>query len=179
MGIENIPTELQELTDWSKVRTPHSRTTPPSLHGVYRTDGLYRLQEYEIANLLPSKICQDVAGPTVNLLLFNTPAFLHFFGKLAVSALLDDRLRAAVMFVEFRSPRSPFSMLHAPGLTRSHRQGSRCAGTAHDNPQISGHLSRTRRQTSPPPQIDTQQRPSRSMASSSIPSSHLLNSIDR
>ena len=56
-------------------------------------------QKYEIAHLIPSKICRDVAGPTVDLLLFNTPKFLHPFGKLAVSALLDDRLRAAVMYV--------------------------------------------------------------------------------
>ncbi|SGY77415.1 BQ5605_C005g03630 [Microbotryum silenes-dioicae] len=70
MGIEEIPVELQEMLDWSEA--------------------------YEEENMLPNEKSRKVAEATTDLLLFNVPNFLKNGGRIVVSTLMMDRLRAAV-----------------------------------------------------------------------------------
>lgn len=77
----------------------------PSAKRGFR-DGLQWLEEiwqwsedYEIKKMLPTKDNHQTANETTALLLFTLPNSLRPIGKHAVSALMDDRLRDAMMFV--------------------------------------------------------------------------------
>lgn len=56
-------------------------------------------EEYEIKQMVPSKDNHQTANETTAILLSTLPEFLKGVGKQAVSALMDDRLRRAMMFV--------------------------------------------------------------------------------
>ena len=56
-------------------------------------------EEYEIKHMVPSKSNHQTANETTAILLFNLPDALKSVGKHAVSAVMDDRLRNAMMFV--------------------------------------------------------------------------------
>lgn len=55
--------------------------------------------EYEKMFMLPDKNNQKTADQTVAILLYNIPGFLKSNGRRVVSALMDDRLRTAMMYV--------------------------------------------------------------------------------
>jgi ER-bound oxygenase mpaB/B'/Rubber oxygenase, catalytic domain len=57
------------------------------------------IEEYEIKHMVPNKDNHQTANETTALLLFNLPDALKPIGRSAVSALMDDRLRDAMMFV--------------------------------------------------------------------------------
>jgi len=56
-------------------------------------------EEYEIEHMVPNKNNHQTANETTALLLFTLPNILKSIGKHAISALMDDRLRTAMMFV--------------------------------------------------------------------------------
>lgn len=56
-------------------------------------------EEYEKASMVPHKDNRTTADQTVAILLWEVPRALKGFGKKLVSALMDDRLRVAMMFV--------------------------------------------------------------------------------
>ncbi len=56
-------------------------------------------EEYEIKHMVPNKKNHQTANETTTLLLFPIPGFLKPMGRHAVSALMDDRLRNAMMYV--------------------------------------------------------------------------------
>ena len=75
------------------------------------TDGLQWLDElsewsagYEKRCMVPHKDNQKTAEQTVAILLYSMPGFAKPPGRRIVSALMDDRLRTAMMYV-FRCPR--------------------------------------------------------------------------
>ena len=77
------------------------------------TDGLQWLDElrewsaeYEKRVMVPDKNNRKVAEQTVAILLYSVPGFLKPYGRRMVSALMDDRLRTAMMYVqEFEASR--------------------------------------------------------------------------
>ncbi|KAF9433516.1 hypothetical protein BGZ76_009332 [Entomortierella beljakovae] len=69
MKIENIPRSLRELEEWA--------------------------EEYEKEYMVYSSTNPIIADVTTDLLLSLAPKFMHPFGRKAVSALLNDRLRKA------------------------------------------------------------------------------------
>lgn len=71
-------------------------------------DGLQWLDElnewsgqYEKRYMVPDKNNQKTAEQTVAILLYGIPGFLEPYGRSIVSALMDDRLRTAMMFVSY------------------------------------------------------------------------------
>lgn len=62
--------------------------------------------EYEKRFMVPDKNNHRTAEQTVAILLYSIPGFAKPFGRKIVSALMDDRLRAAMMYV-FVSLRHP------------------------------------------------------------------------
>lgn len=62
----------------------------------------------------PNEACRDVAVPTIKLLLHHVPQRLHALGTMVASALLDDRLRAAIMSVLPFLRRMLTSVVQAP-----------------------------------------------------------------
>lgn len=74
MGITGIPSELQEMIDWTEA--------------------------YEISNGLHSEICRDFAGPTLDNTLSAVPELIRPTVRSAILSLLDPRVRAACMFPE-------------------------------------------------------------------------------
>lgn len=74
------------------------------------TDGLHWLdevaewsQEYEREFMVPAETNQKTAEQTVAILLWSLPEFLKPYGKKVVSVLMDDRLRAAMMYAYSRT----------------------------------------------------------------------------
>jgi hypothetical protein len=70
------------------------------------TDGIQWLEEiwqwaeeYEVRKMVPHKDNHQTANETTGILLFALPNALKAIGKNAVCALMDDRLRSAMMFV--------------------------------------------------------------------------------
>ncbi|CAF9940553.1 MAG: hypothetical protein ALECFALPRED_008712 [Alectoria fallacina] len=57
--------------------------------------------EYEKRFMLPDKNNQKTAEQTVAILLYSMPRFVKPYGIRIVSALMDDRLRTAMMYVHF------------------------------------------------------------------------------
>lgn len=57
-------------------------------------------EEYEIKHMVPNKKNHQTANETTTLLLFPIPNVLKPMGRHAVSALMDDRLRNAMMYVD-------------------------------------------------------------------------------
>jgi hypothetical protein len=67
-------------------------------------DGLHWLNEldawaraYEEREMVPADSNKQTADETTAMLLYSLPKFLHPIGKNLVSALMDDRLRKAMM----------------------------------------------------------------------------------
>ena len=56
-------------------------------------------EEYEIKQMVPHEDNHQTANETTAILIFTVPNFLKGVGKQAVSAVMDDRLRRAMMFV--------------------------------------------------------------------------------
>lgn len=56
-------------------------------------------EEYEIKHMLPNEKNHQTANETTTLLLFPIPEALKPMGRHAVSAMMDDRLRDAMMYV--------------------------------------------------------------------------------
>lgn len=56
-------------------------------------------EEYEVKNMVPNKDNHQTANETTAILLFTLPKALQSFGRQVVSAVMDDRLRNAMMFV--------------------------------------------------------------------------------
>lgn len=83
---------------------------PSAKHGF--RDGIQWLEEisqwvekYEIEHMVPDENNHQTANETTALLLFTLPNALKSVGRHAVSALMDDRLRNAMMQVKLRSCR--------------------------------------------------------------------------
>lgn len=83
----------------------------PSAKGGFQ-DGIQWLEEiwqwteqYETTHMVPNKNNHQTANETTAILLFTIPNVLKSVGKHAVSALMDDRLRNAMMFVKLHSLR--------------------------------------------------------------------------
>ncbi len=55
--------------------------------------------EYEKKCMVPDESNRKTAEQTVAILLWGVPKAMKLYGRMAVSALMDDRLRAAMMFV--------------------------------------------------------------------------------
>lgn len=55
-------------------------------------------EEYEKRVMLPNKYNHQLAEETTRILLASVPGFMKPFGKKLVVALLDDRLRIAMMY---------------------------------------------------------------------------------
>ena len=53
--------------------------------------------EYEKTFMIPDKNNYQLAEQTVAILLYSLPRFLKPYGRMVVSALMDDRLRTAMM----------------------------------------------------------------------------------
>ena len=83
--------------------------------GTPWTDGLQWLDElnewsvkYEEKYMVPDKNNQKTAEQTVAILLYNLPKSAKPYGRKIVSALMDDRLRTAMMYVsKFLHPGNP------------------------------------------------------------------------
>lgn len=56
-------------------------------------------EEYEIKHMVPNKDNHQTANETTAILLFTLPDALKSIGGHAVSAVMDDKLRSAMMFV--------------------------------------------------------------------------------
>ena len=59
--------------------------------------------EYEERSMVPNKNNHKTAEQTMAILLYSLPAFMKPYGKKIVLALMDERLRSAMMYVEFLS----------------------------------------------------------------------------
>ncbi|OGE56794.1 hypothetical protein PENARI_c002G07981 [Penicillium arizonense] len=73
-------------------------------------DGIHWLHEvevwaeaYEKINMVPDLMNHKTANETTALFLYGLPTFMHKVGKQFVTAIMDDRLREAIMY-----PRSPW-----------------------------------------------------------------------
>jgi hypothetical protein len=55
------------------------------------------MEEYEIENMVPDKNNHQTANETTAILLFTIPDSMKSMGRKAVSAMMDDRLRKAMM----------------------------------------------------------------------------------
>jgi hypothetical protein len=56
---------------------------------------------YELKNLVPAESNGKIAKATMDLFLIGTPSFMHTFTNQIVTALMDPRLRRAVLYVVF------------------------------------------------------------------------------
>ena len=77
--------------------------------------------DYEKRIMLPDKNNKKTADQTVAILLYSIPSFVKPYGREIVSALMDDRLRTAMMYVYCKafSPRLLCLTINCPG-TRNH-----------------------------------------------------------
>lgn len=87
---------------------PYSKMRSGGEGGEGWIDGLQWLDElnewsaeYEKRYMVPDKNNQKTAEQTVAILLYNIPGFLKPYGRRIVSALMDDRLRTAMMSVSY------------------------------------------------------------------------------
>lgn len=58
---------------------------------------LHHLKNYEVAHMVPTESCRDVASATTRLLLHNVPQIARPAAEKVVACLLYDRLRESVM----------------------------------------------------------------------------------
>lgn len=72
MKIENVPRTYPEIRDWA--------------------------DEYEKRTMLPNETNHELAEVTTGLLLYYTPNFIKGFAKKILVALMDDRLRKAMIY---------------------------------------------------------------------------------
>ena len=72
MKIENVPRTYPEIRDWA--------------------------DEYEKRTMLPHETNHELAEVTTGLLLYYTPNFMKGFAKKILIALMDDRLRKAMIY---------------------------------------------------------------------------------
>jgi hypothetical protein len=54
-------------------------------------------EAYERINMVPDLTNHKTANETTALFLYSLPTFLHNIGKQFITALMDDRLREAIM----------------------------------------------------------------------------------
>ena len=85
------------------------------------TDGIHWLEEiwqwaeeYEVTQMVPHKDNHQTANETTAILLFALPNAVKAVGKNAVSALMDDRLRNAMMFVRHGPLALPADRIQVP-----------------------------------------------------------------
>jgi hypothetical protein len=86
----------------------------PSAHRGFQ-DGIQWLEEiwqwaeeYEVKEMVPTRDNHQTANETTAILLVTLPEVLKSTGRHAVSAMMDDRLRNAMMFVNAQSLRFRF-----------------------------------------------------------------------
>ena len=72
MKIKNIPRTYEEMRDWADV--------------------------YESRAMIPSETTHELAEITTDLLLYYAPSFVKGFMKCVIIALMDTRLRTAMMY---------------------------------------------------------------------------------
>ena len=100
--------------------------------GAPWTDGLQWLDElnewsakYEERYMVPDKNNQKTAEQTVAILLYSLPKSAKPYGRRIVSALMDDRLRTAMMYVfNFLHPRNSCLTVFGPGSRNLQRSSS-------------------------------------------------------
>lgn len=100
-------------------------------------DGLHWLEDlaewserYEKLNMLPHTDNRQTANETVAILLWGVPRWLRPFGERTVSALMDDRLRTAMMY----DPRNSHKSYRAGVLTGNAGTRSRLKATSFSSP---------------------------------------------
>jgi hypothetical protein len=118
-------------TTWKSIGDAMNIDFSPLTHGPSSFTSGFQLYEdlkewaeaYEKRVMVPDKYNHKLAEETTAILLYDVPSFLKPTGKQIVSALMDDRLRKAMMCVSYNIqfiPSSDFINTH-PDILHPHQ----------------------------------------------------------